>query len=248
MTDATGKRFMDGTRYEAMGSTDQEKGLVPPPLESAAPLAEKERFSLPDPEQGALGTAGIRSVIEARRSLRAYSDTALSLEELAYLLWSTQGVKRVIPGKATFRTVPSAGARHPLETALLVNRVTGLPEGLYWYAATTHRLSRLDAPADIRQRVVAACLDQEFVAGSAATFIWIADAYRTTWRYGERGYRYLHLDAGHVCENLYLAAESIGAGACAIGAFSDDLANEALALDGTDRFVIYLAAVGKRAA
>jgi len=239
---------MENTRYEAMGKTDQELGRPQPPLEAAPPFAEEERVELPDPHGTALGAASLRSLLEARRSLRNYSSEPLDLEGLSFLLWATQGVKRVLPGKATFRTVPSAGARHPFETALSVHRVTGLAKGLYWFSAAEHRLSRLDAPEDIGERLSEACLGQPFVAQSAVTFIWIADAYRTTWRYGERGYRYLHLDAGHVCGNLYLAAESIGAGACAIGAFSDDLANAALALDGTDRFVIYLASVGKRPA
>lgn len=248
MTETTGKRFMEETRYEAMGNTDQEEGRPQPVLESAPPLAQLAQVDLPDPQGVALARSELRSLLEARRSLRSYSGAPLHLDELSYLLWATQGVTRVIPGKATFRTVPSAGARHPFETALLLSHVDGLSPGLYWFRATAHRLSRLDAPADIGERISKACLDQPLVKQSAATFIWIADAYRTTWRYGDRGYRYLHLDAGHVCENLYLAAESIGAGACAIGAFSDDLANGALGLDGTDRFVIYLASVGKRPA
>lgn len=248
MTESIGGRFMGETRYEAMEKTDQEQGRPQPPLAWDPPFSQTEEIALPDPQRLELGTAGFRALVASRQSLRSYSSAALSLEELSFLLWSTQGVKRVVPGKATFRTVPSAGARHPFETALLVHRVTDLAEGLYWYVATAHRIARLDAPPDIDRRISEACLGQPLVAASAATFIWIADAYRTTWRYGERGYRYLHLDAGHICQNLYLAAESIGAGACAIGAFSDEQANETLRLDGVERFVIYLAAVGKRVA
>jgi SagB-type dehydrogenase family enzyme len=246
--DATGERFMEETRYESMGPTDQERGLPQPALDAPAPFAEVQRLDLPDPREIQFPEMGLVSLFETRRSLRTYGDGGLSLEELSFLLWATQGVKRIVPGKATFRTVPSAGARHPFETALLVHRVDGLTTGLYWFRALEARLSQLDAPLDIGLRLSAACLDQPFIAQSAAVFIWVADAYRTTWRYGARGYRYLHLDAGHVCENLYLAAESIGAGACAIGAFSDDLVNAALGLDGTGRFVVYLAAVGKRPA
>jgi len=107
-------------------------------------------------------------------------------------------------------------------------------------------LIKLASKPDTVKRMVGACLGQESVAASAVTFVWTAVPYRTTWRYGERGYRYMHLDAGHVCQNLYLAAEAIEAGACAIGAFSDDAMNELLGLDGVKQFVIYLAAVGKR--
>ena len=96
------------------------------------------------------------------------------------------------------------------------------------------------------ERVSAACLGQRFVMASAATFIWTAVPYRMAWRYGERGYRYMHVDVGHVCQNLYLAAEAIGSGACAIGAFNDDQLNELLNIDGEEHFTIYVATVGKK--
>jgi SagB-type dehydrogenase family enzyme len=91
-----------------------------------------------------------------------------------------------------------------------------------------------------------ACLKQQHVKTSAVTFIWVAVPHRTVWRYSQRGYRYIHLDAGHVCQNLYLLAEAIDCGVCAIAAFDDDLVNQAIGLDGEDLFVIYLASLGKR--
>ena len=95
----------------------------------------------------------------------------------------------------TLRTVPSAGARHPFETFLLLNNVEGFEAGLYRYIATKHKLQALEVTADIQDEIVKACLGQEFLKTSAATFIWVADSYRTRWRYGERGVRYLFLDA-----------------------------------------------------
>ena len=80
----------------------------------------------------------------------------------------------------------------------------------------------------------------------AVTFIWVAASDRMTWRYCERGYRYILLDAGHVCQNLYLSAESIGCGVCAVGAYDDDIINKLLGLDGRSEFVIYIAAAGKK--
>ena len=168
------------------------------------------------------------------------------MSELSYLLWCTQGVKDIIPGTATLRTVPSAGARHAFETFLLSNNVTGLSPGLYRYAACEHKLSFLNADHHVTDVIVQGCLGQEMVKTCAATFIWTAVAYRMTWRYGERGYRYLHLDAGHVCQNLYLAAEAIDCGVCAIGAFDDDLINSALGLDGEEHFAIYIVTAGKK--
>jgi SagB-type dehydrogenase family enzyme len=147
---------------------------------------------------------------------------------------------------ATFRNVPSAGARHALECYLLVNRVEGLQPGLYRFLALEHALVAVDLGPGIADAVARACLDQQMVVRCAVTFIWVAVAERMTWRYGQRGYRYMHLDAGHVCQNLYLAAESIGGGVCAIAAFSDEDMSPLLGLDGEEQFVIYLATLGKR--
>jgi SagB-type dehydrogenase family enzyme len=246
MEEEIGRAFMEGTQYRNLGRSDQERGLPQPPLQTA--LGGGEPMALPDPRELPYGNEALRDVIDRRASLRDYTDAALSLDELAYLLWCAQGVKRVVPGRATFRTVPSAGARHPFETVILANRIDGLPVGLYQYLAVEHRLAAIDADADTAERLVGACYGQAMVKTAAATFIWVADRYRMAWRYGERGIRYLHLDAGHICQNLYLAAESIGAGACAVAAFYDEQVNEILGLDGVDRFAVYLAPVGKRAA
>jgi SagB-type dehydrogenase family enzyme len=248
MSSGIGRQFMEKTQYRHMGPSDQQKGLPQPPLGLAPPQGTREAVDLPALAAMKLGPMSLRQAIEARRSLRQYADKPLSLAELSYLLWCTQGVRETTSGKATFRTVPSAGARHPLETMLLVNRVGGLEVGLYWFVASEHRLVKLAAEPEIADRIAEAAYNQTFILKSAATFIWIADTVRTTWRYGERGYRYMHLDAGHVCQNLYLAAESIGAGCCAIGAFTDETMNELLGLDGVNQFVIYMGVVGKREA
>ena len=246
MTSGIGRQFMEKTQYRHMGPSNQQQGLPQPPLELAPPEGATETVDLPKPATIQLGKMSLKQAIEARRSLRQYADTPLSLEELSYLLWCTQGVRETTPGKATFRTVPSAGARHPFETVVLVNRVDGLEPGLYWFVASEHRLAKLQAKPGIADQITEAAYNQKFIVKSAATFIWIADTIRMTWRYEERGYRYMHLDAGHVCQNLYLAAESIGAGACAIGAFTDETMNDLLKLDGVNQFVIYLGGVGKR--
>jgi SagB-type dehydrogenase family enzyme len=182
--------------------------------------------------------------IDRRRSVREYAAQPLPQESLSRLLWATQGIKRVMPGVATLRTVPSAGARHALETFVLANSVEGLEPGLYRYVASRHSLVARDNSPGVAQRAVKACLGQRFVESSAATFVWAAVPYRMTWRYGERGYRYLYLDAGHVCQNLYLAAESIGCGVCAIAAFDDEAMDRLVGADGFELFAIYVATVG----
>jgi SagB-type dehydrogenase family enzyme len=104
----------------------------------------------------------------------------------------------------------------------------------------------LEAPWDIAEKVAHACLEQPQITNSAATFIWVAVVERMFWRYVERGYRYLHLDAGHVCQNLALGAEQIASGICPIAAFDDEALNTLLGLDGEELFAIYLASAGKK--
>jgi len=240
-----GREFMEKTKYRFIGTPDQEKGLVQPPLE-LFPDPEKPFFNLPEPGKISVPLVGLRTAMERRQSIRTYAREPLSIEELSFLLWCTQGVKRVEGTYATFRTVPSAGARHAFETFLLVNDVAELSRGLYRYLALSHRLQQVSMDPTLAIEITGACFNQDFILRSGVVFLWTAVPYRMTWRYGERGYRDLHLDAGHVCQNLYLAAEAIGCGVCAIAAFDDDVMASLLGIDGTDQFLIYLATVGKK--
>lgn len=245
MSSSIGQEFIEKTKYPYCPESAQSKGLPQPPLE-LLPSNGLQTIILPEVASLQFPSADLRETIENRTSVRNYDPAGIDLEMLSFLLWLTQGVKKVSKRPATARTVPSAGARHAFETRLLVNTVKGLPAGLYHFSAIQHQLIRLPAPDDIANRITQACLGQQQVLNSAVTFMWIAVVERMTWRYPERGYRYLFLDAGHVCQNLYLSAESIGCGVCAIAAYDDDLLNEALGLDGISQFVIYLATLGKK--
>ena len=247
MIKGIGYEFMKGTQYRYMGMSDQSKGLPQPPLQTGLRQTQPV-VELPAPVDVTVASLDLREAIENRRSVRKYTKGPLSLPELSYLLWCTQGVKRSDPERWTLRTVPSAGARHAFETMLLVNRVEGLPPGLHQYLALEHELRAFASDDDVAQQLAAACLGQQMLETCAVAFLWAADRNRMAWRYGERGMRYLFLDAGHVCQNLYLAAEAIGAGACAIAAFNDDQVNDVLGLDGIDAFTTYIATAGKRGA
>ncbi len=241
-----GYEFIEQTKYNNISQSDQQLGKPQPPYE--IPLEEgKPLIDLPDPETIDLGVYDLREAIEKRRSLRRYTDDPLSLEELSYLLWLTQGVKKIDEKRhVVWRTVPSAGCRHPFETYLSINRVEGLTPGLYRFAAVAHKLIPLEINDEFNDRLTEACLGQRQVQTSAVTFIWAAVPYRTVWRYSERSYRYLYLDAGHVCQNLHLAAESINCGICAIGAYDDDAADALMGFNPPEMFVIYLASLGRR--
>jgi SagB-type dehydrogenase family enzyme len=246
MLENNGYQFIEETKYSNISQSDQRLGESQPPYEIALEK-DKPLIDLPDPASIDLGGYDLRQAIEERRSLRRYKEDSLSLEELSYLLWLTQGVKKVDEKRhVVWRTVPSAGCRHPFETYLSINRVEGLEPGLYRYVATQHQLVVLDISDTFNDQLTEACMGQRQVATSAVTFIWAAVPYRTVWRYSERSYRYLYLDAGHVCQNLHLAAESINCGICAIGAYDDDAADQLLGFDPPDMFVIYMATLGRK--
>ena len=241
----TGREFMEKTKYAHMGNSPQQQGLAQPPLQLETPTSARW-IELPKPVDTSFPGLDLRQAIEQRVSVRQYSKQPLSLDELSMLLWLTQGVKETTQRPVTLRTVPSAGARHAFETYLLANRVEGLPAGLYRFMAIEHALVEVDLAPGLVNRLEKACLGQKMISTCAAVFVWAAVVERMTWRYIERGYRYLHLDAGHVCQNLYLAGEALGCGTCAIGAYDDDEVNELLGLDGKEMLVVYLATLGKK--
>ncbi|MBC7220614.1 SagB/ThcOx family dehydrogenase [Candidatus Bipolaricaulota bacterium] len=225
--------------------TDQKKGVPHPPLQKPAPEGAP-LVKLPDPKALQVGQVSVFDAIASRRSHRRFTRDPLLLEELTFLLWATQGVERVVrDGVATFRTVPSAGARHPFETYLIVNRVTGLEPGLYRYLALDHALAFLRADPEFPAQVVAGCLGQEFVGQAAVVFAWTVIPYRTEWRYSVVSHKVIAIDAGHMCQNLYLACEAIGAGTCGVGAYHQEKMDALLGVDGKDEFTIYVAPVGK---
>jgi SagB-type dehydrogenase family enzyme len=246
----SGHQFLYETRYAAdmpQQPSDQEKGLPQPPLE-LPPVVGIPMIALPDPKTLNIAGVDLRTAIDRRHSFRLYRDEPLSMEELSYLLWCTQGVKAVTRRPCTLRTVPSGGARHAFETYLMVRAVTGLEPGIYRFLAIEHALQLVMPGTQTLQDVTQLCGDQKMVELSAVTFIWTAVPYRMVWRYSQRAYRGLFLDAGHVCQNLYLAAEAIDCGVCAINAFFDDEFNTYLGFDPAQQFVIYCASLGKKPA
>ena len=187
--------------------------------------------------------------IKNRKSHRQYKDEPLTLEELSFLLWASQGVKNVYErdnkSYATLRTVPSGGARHPFETYLLINNVTGLKRGIYRYLAIEHKLLFIRELENQSERIINATLGQKFTGKAAAVFIWSCVAYRGEWRYNIAAHKAMLLDAGHICQNLYLACEGIKAGTCAIAAYDQEKVDKIIDVDGENEFSVYLSPVGK---
>ena len=223
--------------------TDQNIGVPTPPIEKPA-LADARKIPLLEPAAFAIGEMSLKSAISHRESRRKFTRQALSMEELSFLLWSTQGV-RVWRQKNALRTVPSAGNRHALETYLVVFNVDSLEPGIYRYLPSLHQLVLEATPDHLKDRMIEAAMGQQFAGSGAVTFVWTTIPYRMEWRYAEASYKVIALDAGHVCQNLYLACEAIGAGTCAIAAYNQQSADQLLKVDGDQEFVVYMAPVGK---
>ena len=226
-------------------NTDQNKGIAPPPVEKPFPSDAKRIDLVPSKELHDISVMDVFTAISNRRSRRVFSPDVLTLKELSFLLWATQGVRNIAGSGTAFRTVPSAGCRHAIETYLSVFNVAELEKGIYRYLPLEHQLLLISQPANLSSRISEAALGQEFVGMSAVTFIWTAMPYRMEWRYDIAAHKVIALDAGHVCQNLYTACEAIHAGTCAVAAYHQELMDGLLGIDGSEEFTIYLAPVGK---
>jgi len=225
--------------------TDQRKKVPPPPLQKPYP-ADAKLTDLVAAKDLTVGNMPLIEAIKRRTSRRRYTAAALTLEELSFLLWAVQGVQEIAEkGDATRRTVPSGGSRHPFELYLVVNRVNGLAPGLYRYLPLDHKLCFLRADPQLSKKAARACRKQAFVGKGAVVFIWTTLPYRAEWRYTIVAHKIIALDAGHSCQNLYLAGEAIDTGICAIGAYNQQELDALLEVDGTEEFAIYAAVVGK---
>jgi SagB-type dehydrogenase family enzyme len=238
------RNFMKSNFHEQVES-DQQKQLPQPPLQK--PYSEKdELIELPKVDRSIITKNDIYDCIIDRVSHRKYKDESLKLEELSYLLYMTQGVKSIRGDNyATMRTVPSAGARHPYETYLAVDKVEGLKKGIYRYIPIEHKLVLVKEDEDISSHIVEGTLGQKFAGTGQVNFIWSAIPYRSEWRYVHKSHKVMLIDAGHICHALYLACESIGLGTCAIAAYDQKYMDSLIDVDGEDEFVVYMAPVGR---
>ena len=209
-------------------------------------VSDGETIKLPEPDLLPDANINFLETVELRSTVRKYSSTPLTQKELSYLLWCTQGVKALLPNGMTKRTVPSAGGQHVLTTFLYIQNAENISPGLYRFLPAEHALTLVTAKDECEEKFTAAFKNRALIKGSAVTFAWVADAGRMTARFGARGCRYVWLDAGHVCQNLYLAGHTMGIGVCAVGAFSDERLTAALNVPNDENcFVAYCATAGK---
>jgi SagB-type dehydrogenase family enzyme len=237
------KNFIHNTTNFAL--SPQHQGVEPPPLEKPF-NPDSKRVNLLKPEDCKnIGNVNLVSALKNRVSHREFSSEALTLGELSFLLWATQGIKEIIHPSTALRVVPSAGSRHALETYLCVIDIRDLESGLYRFLPVENQLLFEFSDKNLVPNLIDAVFGQSFVGHAPVVFIWTSIPYRMEWRYHTASHKLIALDAGHVCQNLYLACENIGAGTCAIGAYNQEKMDALLKIDGKDEFTIYLAPVGK---
>lgn len=229
--------------------TDRMMKIEQPPIVKPYDKSSKI-IDLPEVSEKVVKNNDIYKCIKERRSTRFYSDESISLEELSYLLWATQGITTTNKAGITLRTVPCSGATHSFETYLFITNVEGVKTGVYRYLPVEHKLLFMFELDGIDKKIDEITLDQPFVPNfakkAAVLFVWSTILYRSEWKFDITAHKKILIDIGHVCQNLYLASESIESGTCAIGIYDQEMIDSLLGLDGDEEFVLYLAAVGKK--
>lgn len=234
-----GVQYLETSRFDRSSIQHRHRpAIAPAETFKHYPQAEK----IPLPRRWNLDEQQLSPLLQYRRSLRKYRAEPLSLEQLAFMLWASQGITGQA-GSFLFRTSPSAGALYPVETYLSVHSIEGLAAGLYHFDGEHFSLDRLTTN-DQAEAVASACLDQKFMARAAVVFLWTGVFRRAMSKYGDRGMRYILLDAGHICQAVMIAAEAVGCGGCPIGAFFDNELNQLLGIDGEEESILYAASVG----
>lgn len=213
--------------------SDQDKGIPKPPDQK--PYNEKELIFLPSPQDIPLKKRDIFDILNSRESRRAPSSAnkKITLDEVSFILWSVQGV-RINNNPNGKRTVPSAGSRYPFDTYFLASSVEELKVGLYRYVWSKHAILPVSV-SDENVKELTRRFDK-----CALTIIWVVVPYRCEWRYAQLSYKLCALDAGHMAQNGYLAAESLGLGCCAVGAYSQTDIDRLIGVDGVDELTCYI--------
>ncbi len=244
-----GRDFMKGYRdndpYGDEFESDQELKKPQPSLVKEAVTTPDAWINLPKDFKDLDLKNDLLTLIKDRKSSRIYTQDEITLQELSFLLWATQGVKGV-RGKAyaTLRTVPCGGARHEFETYLIVRNVAGLKPGAYHYLPLEHALEFLNEIDDIASTINETLCGQVWASKANVVFYWSMVAYRAEWRYGIYAHRVALIDLGHIGQALYTACTGLGLGCCGIGAFSHELSCKLFGLDGEEEYIVYTTPVG----
>ena len=237
MKNKSGDDFQQSTKYFRNKTIEGPDWSIQPELYKIYPNSKK--INLPKPS---ILSTNLDDALRKRKSMRNFTSRSITKEQLSYLLWASTGIQRKEMG-FEFRTAPSAGALFPIETYVVINNVESLSKGVYHYNIKGHFLEEIKS-GDNSYNIAKAALDQDMCADAAVVFIWTGVFNRSKCKYGQRAYRYIYLDAGHIAENLALAATGLGLGSCQIAALFDDEVNKIIDVDGSDESTIYMSVVG----
>jgi len=239
MKKGIGDLFQEETKYERDRLPGGYLDWTNKP-ETYKQYPDKPRVALSRPSIE--GGTPIWDILSQRRSVRDFPGRSVAAQELSQILWASQGVTAEQFGYK-FRTVPSAGALYPVETYIVVNDVEGIPQGVYHYNVSEHCLEQIKE-GDYRVTIARAALDQKIAYDANVVFAWTAVLERCKWKYKQRAFRYIYLDAGHISQTVAMAAVALGLGSCQIAALYDEEVNELLGVDGNEETAIYLTVVG----
>ena len=237
-----GIEFLKQTTF----SLEQKKGEEEPKSKICGICEPNQKMIyLPVPSEISTDPFLLRDSLDNRQTTRDFAEEELFRWELSLMLYYTQGI-RDKNNISQFRTVPSAGGLHPFETMLVINKISGIEPGLYRYLPLDHALVREVCHVGDQDAIASACRRSSLISTSAVTFLWTAVPGRMIWKFGARGWRYLFIEAGHICQNLYIISAGLNIGVCAIGSYNDKEINCILGIDGNSEFCIYMAAAGRR--
>jgi SagB-type dehydrogenase family enzyme len=237
------KEFIKGTRYPDYSTVDLVLRVPEPPHE--LPAKEGQTIiRLPNPRKFKVPDVPVRKAIEEWEPVGFFTRSSMTLKELSYLLWCTQGFKRIVADTIQLRNIPSTGSRYPLETYFVANEVEGLETGLYRYLPKTHSIVAERIDSGLILEMSTASLNFKVMTRAAVTFLWVAIPYRTTWALGSRGSRSCLIEAGHTCQNLILASANLGYAVFPTDMFHDELIITLAELDPETQWPVYIAAVG----
>lgn len=234
---------------DIMSESDQQKGIDHPPHSNAV---SGDITELP-PFDGVVSVGAYVDLLDMRRSERVYADEPMTQAQLAFMLWSAQGIQefRGEGRVATLRVAPSGGARHPFELYAVVKNVSGLKPGIYRYAPLLHVGEKRVAVEFMGhfdnhdEHMSEAMAGQKWTAKAPVVLVLTCVPYRAEWRYSEAAHRVALIDLGHVGQNIMLSAAALGLGSCCIAAYSQEICDKALGLNGKDEYTVYAVTVGK---
>ncbi|MDD1716342.1 MAG: SagB/ThcOx family dehydrogenase [Methanolinea sp.] len=239
-----GREFIEKTRYPDFTTVDLIQRVPEPPFELPVPEGSKVT-KLPSPKRIKVPDVPVREAIEKWEPVAFFSRSSITLKELSFLLWCTQGFRKIVSEHIMLRNVPSSGSRYPIETYFVAGEVEGLNTGLYRYLPRSHSVVTLQEDSDLPFAMGTASMNFKVVTRAAVTFLWVGIPYRSTWALGNRGYRSVLIEAGHICQALIMAGACIGCEVHPIDLFHDELVTKIADLDPETQWPVYIGAVGR---